>query len=55
MRILLWVRPALNKRRIPDLKRNRGWLSYVILLGVLLSMVLLLNETLLGSQSEEVT
>ncbi len=37
------------------MKRNRGWLSYVILLGVLLSMVLLLNETVLGGQNKEVT
>ena len=37
------------------MKRNRGWLSYVILLGVLLSMVLVLNETVLGGQNKEVT
>ena len=37
------------------MKRNRGWLSYVILLGVFLSIVLMLNETVLGQQNREIT
>ena len=37
------------------MKRNRGWASYIILLGVFLTIVLLLNSTLLGSKPEEIT
>ncbi len=44
-----------EQKEDPILKRNRGWLSYVILLGVFLSIVLMLNETVLGQQSKEVT
>ncbi len=37
------------------MKRNRGWASYIILLGVFLTIVLLLNSTLLESKPEEIT
>ena len=44
-----------EQKEDPILKRNRGWASYVILLGVFLTIVLLLNGTVLGQQDKEVT
>ncbi len=37
------------------MKRNRGWLGYVAVLVPLLMIALLLNSTLLGQQSREIT
>ncbi len=37
------------------MKRNRGWLSYVIVLLPLLVVALLINSSLMGQQSREIT
>ena len=37
------------------MKRNRGWLSYIVVLIPLLAIALLVNSTMMGQQNREVT
>ena len=37
------------------MKRNRGWASYALVIGVFLAIVLLINGSMLGQQDREIT